>query len=69
MGVHVGTRPSGHPPTPHAADNQPQEPLLAHPVEAAGTVRRAALGLSASTDYSVLRGAWNGKPYSVRYFI
>ena len=54
MGVHVKTRPSGHPHTPHAADNQPQEPLLAHPVEAAGTVRRAALGLSASTDYSVL---------------
>ena len=58
MGVHVETRPSGRPHTPHAAHNHLHEPLLAHPVEAVGTVRRA---LSASTDTSGLAEAANGR--------
>ena len=44
MGVHVETRPSGRPHTPHAAHNHLQKLVLAHPVEAVGTVRRATLG-------------------------
>jgi len=44
MGIHVETRPSGRPHTPHAAHNHLQEPLLAYPVEAVVTVRRATLG-------------------------
>lgn len=54
MGVHVETRRSGRPHTPHAAHNHLQEPLAAHPVEAVGTVRRATLG---STDTSGLAEA------------
>ena len=59
MGVHVDTRPSGHPHTPHAADNQPQEPLLAHPVEADSGP--SAEQLAASTDTSGLAEAATGR--------
>ena len=64
MGVHVATRPSLGPPphAPHAAHNQSQELLAAHPVEAVGAVRRAALGvLSASTDTGGLAEAATGR--------